>query len=562
VVVALVGTCLVLYLQQPAPVVPMPNEPQPAFPEAVPHTLGTLPYAASEWPTVHGGPANNDYVPVAHGVEFRKEWEALQGMATVVAPTTGPEGNLYQTTGNPPGQSNFFALDRRGQILWQVSPWENGNGFDSCAALNGPIVDKQGDIYVADCNQFWAFKPDGRVKWVVDLPAPRESTAFQDRNEFVEIVDPDNPDEKISVQRLTEIRTFVTAFFTADGSVGGVTVFGDVMIVDRESGESVARAFRLPGAPPPPTQAPPFDRFMVGLMDGRMIQPLFDLVVGRTFNSSNTPAVNPRDGRIFVVATGREPDTGALYGLDFMPADQPGALGVVRIATETVIGKESGSSPAISPDGLQVNLADETGKLYIVDSGNGAVHCVSDTLGILAGSPTIGSDGTVLVLTEEGAAAIYPRNCQLKWRLDLDWLITRDLPAAFELLLGKRYVSGGGTIAVTNSGLIMPVILGYRLPLGEEGVPLAVKSYYLNIHPETGTLLRGSVPYEADDTNDGWVVPLRDGQLVFNNGSMRSSLSQLFAPVVNPILSLQGMSLLEPRGGLVSLRAVRFVEAD
>jgi hypothetical protein len=53
---------------------------------------------------------------------------------------------------------------------------------------------------------------------------------------------------------------------------------------------------------------------------------------------------------------------------------------------------------------------------------------------------------------------------------------------------------------------------------------------------------------------------LRDGQLIFNNGSMRSSISALLAPLVNPVLSLHDLQLLTPKGGIESIRAVRYAE--
>ena len=548
----------IAYLRTPVPQVNLPTDFQPSFPQPLPHTFNNLPYASTEWPSVHGGPANNDYVAINHGIEFAWEWEALVGMATIVAPTTGPGGNLYQTAGNPTGGSNLFALNRKGEILWQTPAWHSKDDFDSCAALNAPIVDTAGDIYVSDCNQFWAFKSDGQVKWVINLPPPAPGSAFQDIDEDVEVFNPDNPSKKITVKRLTEIRSFVTAFFTADGSVGGITVFGDVVIVDRDTGRSVAHPFRLPGAPPPPTRPPESDRFLVGLMDGRLIQPLFDLVVGRTFNSSNTPSVNPFDGRIFVAATGRQANTGALYGLDFTPATTRGELGTIKVATDTIIGRESGSSPSISPDGQKVFLTDETGKLYAVDAQTGKVACATADLDAQPGSPSIGNDGTVLVQTFDGADAIDPNTCKVKWSLDLGWLLERELPVSLELLLGERFIMGGGTISVTDTGLIMPVVLGYNLSIAGRTLPLVVKLFYLNVHPETGTLLAGSTPYEAQDSNDAWVVPLEDGQLVFNNGSMRSSISALFAPLVNPLLSLHGLHLLTPKGGIESVRAVRY----
>jgi len=552
-----------VYLSQPSVVVVPPAyaQQQAVIPASVPHLSHRSPYAASEWPTVHGSASNNDYVPVKQGLEFEHKWYALRGMSTAVAPTTGVDGNLYQTTGNAPGQSNLFALNRDdGSIVWQTPPWQDKDDFDSCAALNAPIVDEQGDLYVSDCNQFWAFKPDGQVKWVIELPAPAPGSAYQDIDEDVLIVDPENPSQHKTVKRLTPIRSFVTAFFTADGSVGGVTVFGDLVIVDRETGDAVAEPFRIPGAKPPGTKPPATDRFLLGLMDGRMIQPLFDLIFGRTFNSSNTPSINPRDGRIFVTATGREKNTGALYGLDFTPADKVGELGRVSVATESVIGKESGSSPSISPDGEQVYLTDDTGKLYAIDTRSGAVKCSSVDIGAQPGSPSIGRDGSVLMLTKTGASSLNSNDCSVNWHLDLAWLRDRELPENLELLLGERFISGSGIIAVTDSSIIVPMALGYDFSLLGKKIPLTVKYVYFQAHPGTGELLAGSEPYFASDSNDAWVVPLKDGQMVFDNGAMLTSISALLAPVVNPILALQGLSLLSPKGGLESIQSVRYAD--
>jgi hypothetical protein len=186
------------------------------------------------------------------------------------------------------------------------------------------------------------------------------------------------------------------------------------------------------------------------------------------------------------------------------------------------------------------------------------VACATADLDAQPGSPSIGNDGTVLVQTFDGADAIDPNTCKIKWSLDLGWLLERELPVSLELLLGERFIMGGGTISVTDTGLIMPVVLGYNLSIAGRTLPLVVKLFYLNVHPETGTLLAGSTPYEAEDSNDAWVIPLENGQLVFNNGSMRSSISALFAPLVNPLLSLHGLHLLTPKGGIESVRAVRY----
>jgi hypothetical protein len=41
---------------------------------------------------------------------------------------------------------------------------------------------------------------------------------------------------------------------------------------------------------------------------------------------------------------------------------------------------------------------------------------------------------------------------------------------------------------------------------------------------------------------------------------MRSSISAMLAPLVNPILALHDLQLLTPKGGIESIRAVRYAD--
>jgi hypothetical protein len=75
------------------------------------------PYADTEWPSVHAGPRNDDYVPMQLAGKFEHKWTALAGAATLAATTVGPEGNLYQATGRGPGTSTLHVFDRSGNLL-------------------------------------------------------------------------------------------------------------------------------------------------------------------------------------------------------------------------------------------------------------------------------------------------------------------------------------------------------------------------------------------------------------------------------------------------------------
>ena len=131
-------------------------------------------YSAGGWSTLHQGPGNRDQARGARLHESYTTWQALEGISLMIAPSVSPgKTRFYQTTGQGKGKSNLYALSMEGEILWQSKPWTDAsNGVDPCAVLSNVIVDVNGDLYLGDCNQMFAFDPDGNPKWVVPLPAP------------------------------------------------------------------------------------------------------------------------------------------------------------------------------------------------------------------------------------------------------------------------------------------------------------------------------------------------------------------------------------------------------
>ena len=130
-------------------------------------------YSPGGWATLHRGRANRKLAPkVTLGHDYRV-WTALAGSAVLTAPTMSPDGRtLYVTTGRAVGNSNLHAFDLDGELLWQSEPWRGPEqGVDPCAILSSAIVDHHGDLYIGDCNQLFAFRSDGSLKWVVPLPS-------------------------------------------------------------------------------------------------------------------------------------------------------------------------------------------------------------------------------------------------------------------------------------------------------------------------------------------------------------------------------------------------------
>jgi hypothetical protein len=180
----------------------------------------------------------------------------------------GPEGNRYVTTGRGPGTSHLHAFDRDGNLLWESPPQASPADLDSAAVASATLVDRQGDVYVSDFDQFWAFHSDGTLKWVSALPTPGQS--------------------------------FVSAIITKEGFVGGVTTGGEVVLFDRNDGSSAVPVFQLPAGDPPPAAPPRPGLWQGGLMDPSII-PLIEaaffgemMQVASTSSAARSRSPSPR----------------------------------------------------------------------------------------------------------------------------------------------------------------------------------------------------------------------------------------------------------------------------
>jgi outer membrane protein assembly factor BamB len=498
------------------------------------------PYADTAWRTIHATSRNNDYVPTSMAQRYANKWRVLDGLATVMGPSIGPEGNLYITTPSPKGTSALYALDSDGNILWQSDPWNGPTGLDSCAGYQTPIIDDQGDVYLSDCNQLWSFSSDGTLRWAIDLPAPPEGAAWQNLD-------------------ASPVNSFITAMFTNDGSVGGITIWGDIVLVSRTDGAKVADVIKMPGSvvisdedlPTSPLEGgiPP-GLWQPDFMDQQMISPIWFVFEGLT-PGANTPAVEPTTGRIY--STGfSEPlddDLGALYGFDFTPGAD-GALGTIAVAINFEMGSGSGSSPALSPDGSVVYVSDGEGVLYGVDARTGMENWRVQTDG-QAASPSVAPDGKIHLLGGKAGSA-YNSDGTKAWEANLDDLAATLVPP----LDPDSTLEGPSTFnnaipTVTDTGIVTSVTVGYLTEAFGRVVPLPVMQIVVMLDADTGELIDGYTPFEIDDSIDGFVIPSFEGTVYVNNGALSSSTISASAPLLGWDQELpEGVSIMQPIGGL------------
>jgi len=496
-------------------------------------------YSPGGWATLHQGPANRKLVRgVVLAADFRV-WTALEGSAVLTAPTMSPDGRtLYVTTGRAAGESNLHAFSLDGELLWQSEPWQGPRqGVDPCAILSSAIVDQQGDLYIGDCNQLFAFRPDGSVKWVVPLPS------IQARDW--------KASETIPVNALT------TAAFTREGHVFGVTNAGDAIVVDRSTGRSLADPMRLPGRVPPLSTTVPMPEsvFSGGLVDPEIREWVWQLLMGGAMRSTNTPAIDLESGRIFVAATSTNEGKGALYAIDLVEPERKAKL-EISIAFATEMGPGSGSSPSLSPSGDAVYVSDEDGVFYAVDAESGELRWRVQTKSTSAAA-AVGKNGDIYSLQADGPALVaITREGRIRWQSELQALADAALPPSW--LLGDPVAVGNGNPTVVSGGgrdpaanvegdvVLVPVAYGYETHIGRR-IPWLVKSALVAVDAETGKGLRDVILLADDSTGITSVLP--DGTIINSLGTAITSGLAPLAGLADWILP-DGFHLLRPVGGI------------
>jgi outer membrane protein assembly factor BamB len=482
-----------------------------------------LPYARTGWVTLHGDPANRKLQPGVDLSQNYNKWSALQGASILAAPTILPNGNVVVTTGVAAGGSNLHVIDRNGDIVWQAAAWSGDTGVDSGAVLSSPIIDRAGNIYVSDGDQFWSFTHDGAVRWVSLLPEA-----------------PDNDQLRPGSRN---INPFITATLTHDGSVLGVTTYGHIVVFDGATGELAAPILQIPG--PLAARAatdPPAPLWAGGFMDPEIIDPIWQVAFGGLYRTTNTPGVDSKTGRVFVAATDVEAGKGALYALDYVPAT-PFSSGKIRVAFTVQMGPGSGSSPTVSADGRSVYASDDAGLLYAFSTRTGKLLWSTQS-NAEAASVAVDRKGNIYVLTRNDVMSSFDSAGNRRWVADVSELTQQLLPVS--PVLGAPVAIGGGNPTVVNGRIVQAVVYGYNFVAQGRTIFVPVKATLVEFDPVTGKGIRNLV-----DTNEGTEGILNiapDGRMYASLGAITTTSVAPLAPLINTLLPA-GFKVLTPSGG-------------
>jgi len=493
----------------------------PAFRQSKTNSNLSPQYFDSLWPAGHRDSSNTDFVPMELGTSFSIKKHFLHGQPIFWPPTIGLDGTSYVVTGSPPGNSHLYAISPEGEVLWSAKPQESLEDLDSFAIMNAPTIDAEGDLYVGDRDQLWAFKPNGDVKWVVDLKQYDVDWGF------------------------------MTVVLSRQRYVGGVTTNGKVLFFWSHNGELAMPSLDLPGGAGPAPEDEPPESLWKDLMDPDLIPFIFNLIQGWEIEVANTPALHPETGRLYITAAGSTPGTGVLYGIDITDD-------ALSIAFQAPMGGGSGTSPAVSHDGSAVYAVDELGRMISIDAHTGRRLWQSETGGGGSASPSVGVDETIYTPFQDRITA-YTKDGDVRWEKSYSDICKERLPepgGVWSYVLSEPVAFVNSLLTVGMRRGWMALVCGYHLPKflsksDRTRVPIPQESLFVTFDLATGEPV--GEPLVLPETSEGFVTPLSNGNVIITTSG---AITSIFYYMVNRILPerLQvagppkaGLLLLEPR---------------
>jgi len=447
---------------------------------------------------------------LATSTDLEFEWRVLEGAGIVTAPVVASDGTLFVTTGRGPGTAHLHAFHPSGSLLWESAVQRSAADLDSGAVLSAPVLGEDGGVYVGDSNQFFAFHPDGRIRWVAELSDYGAEGPF------------------------------VTGIIVGP-NVGGITVHGQVLLFEHTSGVLAAPVLELPGGASPVGLVPDF-AWQGGLIDAALRATVFEVLLGYRFEVTNTPAVHADSQRIFLMAAGRTIEEGAFYGIDLVE-------GELRIAFETKTAPGSGTSPAISPGGTRVYAYGGSGELIAFDASTGDMLYEQSVQGQQA-SPTVGPDDAVYVLAENGLAKVDGATGEIAWTRNYDEFAREKLPdeSGWNLFAsrGERVARVDSVATVTPNAVWTTLLCGYQIKsFGKEFIH-ARKAWLVAVDPGDGDILAS---YRIPDTSDGAISVGSAGEIYLDILALQASIAA-YGPHARFLP--KRIRTPAPRGGLVA----------
>ncbi len=316
--------------------------------------------------TMHVGPSNSDNVWVAVAPVLELDWVAETSFYVPEGPTYDNGGNLYFSPLFPQEDVSLVSLDAEtGERNWAIVGNGSNAGSGAILILNDPDTPGEQLIYHATYTEAMALRPDGTEIW-------RRPTGLE--------LPPVVPGERSTTH------SFGFNYHPPTDSVIALTIGGELLAFDRQTGSPVAPRGQVPGSPAVSVEVG-LPELVVTSSDAladevfgqtpsglSFFSVIVDVIFGGGSVVTNYFAIDPNTGRIFVAATAPDEDDGnldgaselgAVYALDLVD-DGSGGLEFEVLAAAQFDGG-TGSTPTVTPDGERVFVSDNLGNVIALD---------------------------------------------------------------------------------------------------------------------------------------------------------------------------------------------------
>lgn len=302
------------------------------------------------YPAQHVDPRNSDFVEADAPDDVVPVWTALADSSVPQPCVSGDGGLVYcvRAWDLASDRCNLQALDlATGALRWEDRV-DGRCQLDDYAWITNPLVDVEGNVYVADSRQVLSFDRDGRLRWRSDVPSTLVSRHA-----------PPLPNPPFGLT-LLPTGELVTA------------TLGDayVLVLERDTGALAAAPFDVPSAKRRSGGEPP-PGFFAGLASPVAARTLYDVSLGASeYENDNNVGVDPHTGLVFVTGGAPAPNPGndgALWAVRYDAAAPFDARLSVQFHVPFAGPGGIATTPTITRDGQFVLIGDNESNLVAVD---------------------------------------------------------------------------------------------------------------------------------------------------------------------------------------------------
>ncbi len=364
-------------------------------------------------------------------------------------------------------------------------------------------------VYIGTYDRLVAATPEGEILWDVPTGLPKVDPASRKANQH----------------------NFGVNYHPQTDSIIPSVGDGHVYVFDRKTGKPLLeKPFLLPGDKLPSTnftlpenvakEADEQIKHMVGnIGDLSPVTAVLNAAAGELQKVTNFFSIDTNSGRIWIASTLPDEEDGkkdgwseiaALYGIDLVPAGDHYQMEIKVIAR---VPGGTASTPAVSPDGSRVYVADAFDTIYAIDSQSGDQIWSLNVEAKVAGSVNVSADnGELFVNTRTKIKKVYDRgdHGELGWTANLNMYDTGFLQTNIKAL-GAEIAANG--IAFTGAAGVVA---------GKQKFPLRLGAGIID--RETGEVI-----YFADGAEDSVssMVIAPNGGLYVGNSPLRRVLGRV-----------------------------------